>query len=197
MRNIFDQYLHPENRLTHGLVCALCEDRKLLNNFVRWVTGVSPPKGLSVVEQQLPGESELNEDEAEKRELPDAWLYNNENWSLIIESKVSVPLKNDQLKRHYNTALRRGFDNLTLLAIDVVYPKNKLPDYVVYRKCSEIYSWLCKQAKYSPWALRTLRYMEIAESKWSADGYLKEGTLTVFSGIPFNEDNPYNYNEAK
>ena len=30
-----------------------------------------------------------------------------------------------------------------------------------------------------------------------AEGYLKKGTLTVFSGIPFGRDYPYNYREAK
>jgi len=39
--------------------------------------------------------------------------------------------------------------------------------------------------------------MEILEVKLTNDGYLKEGILTVFSGIPFTEDSPYNYPEAK
>ncbi len=30
-----------------------------------------------------------------------------------------------------------------------------------------------------------------------AEGYLTEGSLTVFSGIPFGEKNPYSYREAK
>lgn len=29
------------------------------------------------------------------------------------------------------------------------------------------------------------------------DGSLKEGMLTVFSGVPFDERQPYNYPEAK
>ena len=36
MRNIFDQYSHPENRLTHALASCLAEDRKLLRRFVGW-----------------------------------------------------------------------------------------------------------------------------------------------------------------
>ena len=39
--------------------------------------------------------------------------------------------------------------------------------------------------------------MEVAEGQMVADGYLKEGKLTMFYGIPFDEDNPYNYREAK
>lgn len=64
MRNIFDQYSQPENRLTHALVCALYEDKSLLNNFVRWVTSKPIPRArLYIVEQRLPGEGELPEEE--------------------------------------------------------------------------------------------------------------------------------------
>lgn len=66
MRNIFDQYTQPENRLTHALVTAFAEDPKLLRKFVKWVTDVAPPKRLKVVEQQLPGEYELAEDDYER-----------------------------------------------------------------------------------------------------------------------------------
>ena len=197
MRNIFDQYSQQENRLTHALMCALTEDKKLLQYFIRWITGKAAPKNIEIIEQGLPGEPELDEDESEKRGLPDAWIFNDNNWSLLIESKISAPLKNDQLHRHYSTALRRGFDDITLLAIDAVKPKSNLPAYVIFRRWSEIYTWLCVQSNYSHWALKTARFIEVAESKWSAEGYLKEGALTVFSGIPFSDDNPYNYPEAK
>lgn len=198
MRNVFDQYSQPENRLTHALVCALSEDAKLLQQFIRWTTGRAVQKiGLHIVEQRLPGEPEVSEDESERRGLPDAWIYSNDTWSLLIESKVSATLTNDQLRRHRQTALRRGFEDVTILAIDVVQPVKKLMDGVIFKTWSEIYEWLFKQVNYSDWALKTLRYMEIAETKWTNGGYLKEGTLTKFSGIPFNSENPYNYPEAK
>ena len=34
MRNIFDQYAQPENRVTHALMTALDEDRVLLGLFL-------------------------------------------------------------------------------------------------------------------------------------------------------------------
>lgn len=198
MRNIFDQYNQPENRLTHALVCCLFEDRKLLNSFISWVLATKPKiKNVQIVEQRLPGEQESSEEDSERRGLPDAWIYDDESWSLIIESKVAAQLKNEQLQRHLKTAQKRGFINVTLLAIDVVEPKRNLPSGVLFRKWSDIYIWLSKQADYSDWAKKLMQYMEIAESKWPAETYLKEGTLTKFSGIPFNEDNPYNYLEAK
>ncbi|MDZ7663005.1 hypothetical protein [Thiohalophilus sp.] len=197
MRNIFDQYSQPENRLTHALVSVLDHDRTLLKQFVRWVTLKTPPKSLSIIEQQLPGEPQISEEESERRGLPDAWIFDDEYWSLLVESKISSPLNNDQLRRHYNAAIKRGYQEILVLAIDVTKPTRKLPDYVLFKTWSEIYTWLYKHASLSTWAAEATRYMEVAESKMVNDGYLKEGTLTVFSGIPFSNDNPYNYPEAK
>ena len=41
------------------------------------------------------------------------------------------------------------------------------------------------------------RYFEISETKFVETGYMTEGTLTTFTGIPFDKDTPYNYLEAK
>lgn len=197
MRNIFDQYSQPENRLTHALVCALAEDKKLLVQFVRWVSGKPTPKSINIIEQQLPGEIELAEEDSERLGLPDAWIYNDDTWSLVIECKISSQLKNDQLKRHFNTARKRGYEDVLVLAIDVTKPKRDLPEYAIFKTWSEIYTWLTKQGRQSNWAMKTAKYMEIAEYKLANEEYLKEGTLTVFSGIPFSDDEPYNYPEAK
>ena len=55
MRNIFDQYAQPENRVTHALMTALDEDRGLLGLFSRELVRVKAPvdpRKLSVLEQQ-------------------------------------------------------------------------------------------------------------------------------------------------
>tara|TARA_B110000503_G_C7166489_1_gene422115 strand:+ start:4748 stop:5170 length:423 start_codon:yes stop_codon:yes gene_type:complete len=139
VRNIFDQYSQPENRLTHALVSTLGEDVVLLRKFVRWVTGIPSLRRLKVVEQQLPGEFEMAKDDYERAGLPDAWIHDDDEWSLLIESKVAAILSLDQLERHYRTAQKRGFSNVTVLAIDVLNPKGKLPDYVIFRTWREIY----------------------------------------------------------
>jgi hypothetical protein len=157
----------------------------------------SPPKGLRIVEQKLPGAYELAEEDPGKVGLPDAWIHDDQNWSLLIESKIAAPLKVEQLKRHYRTALNRGYQKITVLAIDVYEPKEDLPNYVVFRTWRQIYSWLVRQSKSSKWARRTLEYFEVSERKLPAQGYLKEGTLTEFSGIHFDENEPYNYPEGK
>jgi hypothetical protein len=199
LRNIFDQYSQPENRLTHALACCLSEDRKLLRQFIRWVTGTPANRSsaLEIIEQRIPGELDVSEDEAERRGLPDAWIHDNESWCLLIESKVAASLNNDQLRRHHRTAERCGFEDITVLAIDVSPPKQKLPNGVIYRKWSDIYQWFVDHSSGSDWARRMSQYLEVAESKLSEDGYLKEGTLTVFSGIPFDDKEPYTYHEAK
>src|SRR5215211_795906 len=67
LRNIFDQYSQPENRVTHALMTALDQDRRLLSLFLRELLEVEPPgqpETLSVLEQGYPGE-------AEQRGIPD------------------------------------------------------------------------------------------------------------------------------
>ncbi|MGC2049417.1 MAG: hypothetical protein WA635_12510 [Gallionella sp.] len=198
MRNVFDQYTQRENRITHALVTALAEDKKLLRDFVRWVTKKAAPAGkLHIVEQRLPGEPELTEEDPKSRGLPDAWIYDDKSWCLLIESKIAAELKNDQLRRHFQTALRRGFDTVNLLALDVSEPRHSLPGGVIFRRWQDVYTWLVSKRSESEWAVRVAQYLEVADSQWPEEGYLKEGTLTKFSGIPFSADEPYNYLEAK
>ncbi len=199
MRNVFDQYAQPENRLTHALICGLADDRPLLRRFLRFALGRSnpPAAGLQVVEQQLPGETPLTEEESQKQGIPDAWVFNDSGWALVIECKVAASPRLSQLRRHLATARRRGFENVRLLVLSVLPPEFTLPDTVRRIAWSDLYIWLRSQARSSAWAARTAQYMEVLEGKMIADGYLKEGTLTVFSGIPFTKDNPYTYREAK
>lgn len=198
MRNVFDQYSQPENKITHALVTALSEEPKLLRAFVRWATGKTAPGGkLYIVEQKLPGEPDIEEGEAGRLGLPDAWIYNDDGWCLLLESKIAATLTSDQLRRHYSTAVKRGFEAINILALDVEQPRGRLPAGVVLRRWHEVYSWLKSKANESEWAGRVAKYLEIAESRFREEGYMKEGNLTTFSGIPFNSENPYSYLEAK
>lgn len=198
MRNVFDQYTQPENRVTHALATALAEEPALLKDFVKWVTGQSAPTGkLHIVEQRLPGEPELSEQDAERRGLPDTCVYNESGWCLLIESKVAASLTNDQLRRHCQTAVRRGFENISLLVLDVAQLRTSLPDGTLFRRWHEVYTWLNGKSKQFEWARRTAQYLEVAENRFREEGYMKEGNLTTFSGIPFSADEPYNYLEAK
>ena len=198
MRHLFDQYSQPENRITHALVTGLAQDAGLLREFIQWVTKKRHPRGtkIHIVEQTLPGEIELKEDETEEHGLPDAWIYTEDGWALLIESKVASPVSSSQLDRHLRIAKRRGFHDSTLLVLATAEKIKRLPDGVIGLAWNQVYEWLYCRSK-SNWAQKILTYMEIAEAKMAQTGYLKEGTLTRFSGIPFNRDNPFNYLEAK
>ncbi len=198
MRNLFDQYSQPENRLTHALVSCLNEDKRLLKSFLsKFVKGTIPPvKILAVTEQGLPDTVVNTEEEAERKGLPDGLIHNGEDWALIIESKVSSSHTTDQLRRHENTIRRYGFTEITGLAIGTEGYKRRRS---VWKPVTwtEIYQWGRREAKTSEWAKHLVEYFDVAEAKMVADGYLTEGSITEFTGIPFSKEFPYSYPEAK
>lgn len=202
MRNIFDQYKKHENRLTHALACCLAEDADLLRSFIKWATGAPAPKStkLQIVEQRLPGEPEpvqleVNDD----KRLPDAWIFSESGWALLIESKIESRIDIDQIKGHLNTAARRGFAERRLVCLSPIKPvsKIKFPENAVHQTWSDLYTWATAESRKSDWARRLAIYMEVAERRMIEDEYLTEGTLTKFAGVHFDAENPYNYLEAK
>ena len=75
VRNLFDQYTQPVNRLTHALASTLAQDRSLLVPFLRWAEADDIPKAatLRITEQQVPGKLITGDEfEAERQGLPDA-----------------------------------------------------------------------------------------------------------------------------
>jgi hypothetical protein len=199
MRNLFDQYSHPENRLTHALLSCLSRDNRQLKRFVAWAVG-EPHSGktLEVLEQSLPGEAmDLSEDDAERRGLPDGCIADGTGWALLIESKFAASVNSDQLHRHIRTAARHGLDKCKLLLITVGEVKQRLPAGVRTRQWSDVYHWLVREGRRSTWAQIAAEYLEIAEMRGVEQEYLKEGTLTVFTGIPFGAEDPYTYPQAK
>lgn len=199
MRNIFDQYTQPENKLTHSLVSSLAQDPALLRKFLSWAVRKRFPRKhkIYIIEQSLPGQDESDEKEAAKRGLPDACIFDDDGWILIIESKVASRLTVNQLERHHDTVARRGYKDPRVLAITTEDGFDALPRYVSTRTWREVYEWGCRQAGTSPWPGIFTQYFENLEAKMVQDEYLKAGTLTKFSGIPFDADTPYNYVEAK
>jgi hypothetical protein len=190
MRHLFDQYNQPENRLTHALVSSLANDPILLKNFIQWATGHKPPTShLFVVEQTLPGREEPeNEDEERHRGLPDGWVYDEQDWCLLIENKIKSPLTRGQLDRHRVTAMKRGFQNISLLALvpNVSDETGLYGEFVNTRKWTDLYLWMSQQSQ-SEWA--GVSYMQVLEQKLVLENYLQEGTLTLFDGIKFGKDN--------
>ena len=199
MRNVFDQYSQPENRVTHALISALNEDRDLLGRFLRELVRLeppTPPAKLSVLEQQLPGEEEMAEEDLERRGIPDAWIFDDSGWCVFIETKVMAELHASQILSHYRTAERRGFTSATAVAI-VPRVSARLPDDALVIEWRKIYAWLRRHRDRHTWAARAAEYLEIAEAKLIATGQFVEGTLTMFSGFPFEREHPFTYLEGK
>jgi hypothetical protein len=212
LRNIFDQYSQPENRVTHALMTALNEDRKLLGLFLRDLVKVKPPcdpHKLTVLEQQYPGEEEPSEEDLERRGIPDGWIFDGEGWCVFIESKVIAKLGTDQITRHRRTAERRGFNEITAVAL-APHLQSTLPADTVLLEWRNVYAWLRRHASnrhshrdlrrrprdpvpegQGRWAARAAEYLEIAEAKLIDTEQFVEGTLTMFSGFPFGRDHPH------
>ncbi len=200
MRSVFHQYTQPENRLTHALACTLDEDRTLLATFLRWAgcEDAPPISTLAVTQQQVPGKY-LPGDEVEgtRKGLPDACIFNHDGWALLIESKISAPVDVDQLKRHQQTAAHHQFRGARVLLLTVDPPHRDIPAGVIWREWREVYAFMVAKSAESTWAERLSRYFEVFESDMIARDYSVRGTLTMFTGVRFDTENPYSYGEAK
>ncbi len=172
IRSVFDQYSHLENRLTNGLVQVLARDQRLTREFVRLATGETPPKAarVSLSCQLMPGERPdfvMDERLAEERGIPDAWIW-TDGWALLIEIKVGSSLRQAQVHRHQNTGHRRGFNHVQLLAITA-------------------------DERAPTWLGQFLQYIRAIEAR----GMAGDKILSTFTGIPFDENEPYSEGEAR
>ncbi len=197
MRNIFDQYTQPENRLTHALASTLANDRKLLRPFLKWleIESIPPLKTLKVAEQMLPGDAEISLRPGQIG-LPDACIYDEEGWAVLFECKVQSAVELRQLLNHRRTAAARGYQDAPVVLIASKIPKRKWPEWVYPVEWKVIYSWFGKQTS-SFWARQLVAYMRVFEARAIADDYNLQGTITMFDGFHFDENNPYGYPEAK
>lgn len=198
MRNLFDQYTQPENRLTHALAVCLNEDRQLLKSFLRWlhieVTGIRPA-AMAICEQSLPGDPPRTEDQSDRGGLPDIVIHDDDCWCVLIESKVMAKLTGDQLHRHKRTLQRRGFSKIIRVAL--TRDGKRVDRSTITVTWSSLYEWLGLAGQRGPWAARLRDYLRAAEVRLTQEAHLTEGTLTRFDGFPFSDKNPYTYGEAK
>lgn len=198
MRNVFDQYDQPENKLTHALYCTLAHDRKLLRPFLQWlgINDVPTLKSLEIVEQNVPGSPDDNANELEQAGLPDLCVYTQEGWAVLFEMKVQSRLTKSQLVRHVKTAQRHGFEEPQLVALTV--GKSAKPLHGVKSVAwSQVYSWFDQKRDTSPWARTLVEYMEVFEARAPAEEYEIRGTITMFNGLRFDEKSPFTYREGK
>jgi hypothetical protein len=200
MRNIFDQYSQPENRLTHALMTALHLDRDLLQSFFRKVIGVKLPcatSKLKLLTQSSPGLSEQSEENEEQRGIPDGWIYSEEEeWCIIIEIKVTAAFDSQQIKRHIKTAEKK-FKTVIAVAILPITPSSRV-DGITILQWSNVYEWLVDQSNgRDNWASHAARFIEVLEGQRIQEGKLVDGNLTTFVGFPFSKEDTYSSREAR
>lgn len=174
MRNLFDQYKEPENRVTHALACSLERDRDLLHEFLGWVLGERVPRSrrITVLEQRIPGQplDELFEPD-ERSGLPDLWFHDeDERWCLLGECKIADRLTASQLRRHARTALRQGFEDIALFTLTTDARLHASIPGAVHKSWSELYEWLHRRHLGSAWARELIDFLQIAEDRMAADG---------------------------
>ena len=203
MRNLFDQYDQPENKLTHALVCTLQSDPKLLRPFLKQllrIRGKLPTRKIQVVEQQVPGEV-VSGNENELKSLPDAWFYDdnddNNGRAVLLESKVQAGISLNQLERHARTGKRHGYESSQVVLIAVDRPKKLLPEVADAIEWRKVYEWFNKKSSHSEWALKFVEYMRVFESQMIAKNYNIRGTITMFDGLHFDKKHPYTYRDGK
>ncbi len=198
MRNLFDQYDQPENKLTHALCCTLDQDRSLIRPFLAWlgIEDIPPAKQLKLVQQQVPGviQQEAGDDGAG---LPDLCIYTEDGWTVLFEMKVQSKLSVSQLRRHISTAKRYGFESPQLITITVEDVAKKLPRGVTGKQWRQIYAWFDRRRSSSIWPKTLLEYMETFEARAVATDYGIRGTITMFNGLKFDSETPYTYPAAK
>jgi hypothetical protein len=122
------------------------------------------------------------------RGIPDGWI--------VAEEQVLIPLRAAQIESHRRTATRRGFTHVIAVAI-TSRRAAAAPQGTAMLEWREIYAWLRHHRVDSVWAGRAPEYLEIAEEKLIEAGQFVEGSLTMFSGFPFDRDHPYTYLEGK
>jgi hypothetical protein len=199
VRNIFDQYEQPENRLTHALTTVLDKDRSLLVPFLRWlgIQEIPKPRSLMLTEQQVPGILQQDAEDLDAKGLPDAAIFDDDGWAVLFECKVQAHVKIGQLIRHRETAKRHGFESSWIVVISVDECPANLPAKMVAKAWRDVYSWFNLRATKSPWAQELVHYMRVFERKLLSNDYQIRGTITVFDGLRFDEENPYTYREGK
>lgn len=197
IRNVFDQYSQPENKLTHAFYCVLNQDRHLIRQFLEWIGVPNIPltEQLHVTQQSVPGlpieASDGNDG------LPDLCIYTDNGWGVFFEMKAQSKLTASQIKRHSATAKRFGFEQPILVAVTVDPLSESITDLCLTLQWRQLYAWLASIKKPTFWTEELVRYFEIFEERAVDNQYEIRGTITMFNGLRFDDRRPYHYREAK
>jgi hypothetical protein len=197
MRNVFDQYDQPENRLTHALMVTLANDGRLVRPFLKLLGAKRIPalKNIELGLQRVPGQM-VDSNKEGGQGLPDGCLFDQDGWAVVIEAKVQAGISVSQLKRHRKTSARYGYEHPHVVLLSIDKPKS-LPDWATHIEWKNLYRWFSKRTADSSWARHFVDYMHVFEARMIAKDYDIRGTLTMFDGFKFSDAEPYTYAEGK
>jgi len=204
--NIFDQYSHLENRLTHALGVTLERSKSFRTDFIETFT--SPGSRLKKnprIELQLAKGSSAKD---EISGIPDLALVDEDDRAIIIESKISAGLKVSQLQGHENRSRRNELKILTALAItgrdadrELVenwVKKAKLKANWAHVTWRQVYRLASKQAFLGDsWSKELQEYMNIIAHQIDEDSMDQKVKIVDFSGIPFKSYEDFDARVAK
>ncbi len=129
--------------------------------------------------------------------LPDLSIYSDDGWGVFFEMKVQSQLTADQLNRHAKTVDRYGFERPLFVAVTVEAINSKMPKGIILIQWRQLYAWFAQRTADSLWVLEFVRYMEVFEEQSIDSGYQVRGTITMFNGLRFDDEQPFHYREAK
>lgn len=200
MRNVFDRYSQPENRLTHALACTLEADRSLICPFLKWagIEAVPAEARLQITQQQVPGVPVSGEEnDGNRRGISDACIFVPDGWAVLIEARVQAGVSIDQVCRHAETARRNGFaqGHILLLSANPLPPG--APERTTWRPWRDAYQWFRQRAGGSSPARTLTQYIALLEARMIAREYGIRGTITMFDGLRFDEENPFTHASAR
>jgi hypothetical protein len=170
LRNIFDQYEQPENRLTHALVTTLDQERGLLIHFLDWL-GVKcvPNKNyIRISQQQVPGVVQDDADVLVKKGLPDAAIFDQAGFAVLFECKVQAKVDLDQLSRHRSTARRNGYEAPWVVVISVDELDVQFPAQTIAITWREVFFWFNQRSEQCLRAKQLVGFMKTFERKMLA-----------------------------
>ncbi len=198
VRNIFDQYSQDENRLTHALACALASDPAALRSFLAHFVGIERAKkfGSIQVAEQV-GHNLKKDPSGRKKSVPDLVIRNQDGrLGVAVECKVKAGTDHGQLQRHFRGLERQGFTHPKVLLISIDGLLEGAPNEFKSTQWRDVREWADTQKrKPDSFVAAFSRYMEVFEARTFEKG---DGmSIAGFTGINFDEENPYTYSEAK
>lgn len=204
--NIFDQYTHLENRLTHALGVTLERSSIFRENFIKDFTGKKRFFGkVAHVELQLAKGASTEKDPDAC--IPDLVILNNTDQAIIIESKVGAGITMSQLTGHEKRARRNALEIYSALVITGrKRDAEKLLDWSRAGRVNEewkhiswrqVYQLASQYADEDPWSRELQQYMNILSSQMDDSGMDSQVKIIDFTGIPFTSFEDFDFRVAK